>query len=295
MNCKKHWSKNEAAFVQEHYLKLGYSEIGKILNRSEPAISQKVQRLNLIKEKQWTNEELEFLKNNYQNYNYAELALKFNCQKKVIQRKAHLLGMVKNRHWTQTEIQFVKDNYALKGSNYCANKLGINNRLIWAKASNLGINKLKGEIRPGYFICSTCKLTKSKNLFYFNKKHTRSRCKACDIKAILIKRKTDIRTNILHKLRSRLRKTICEQFATKSQHTIKLLGCSLQEFKSYFQEKFTPDMSWEAFMQGKIHIDHVKPCFLFDLLKPEEQEKCFHYTNLQPLWAKDNLSKGSKF
>jgi hypothetical protein len=43
------------------------------------------------------------------------------------------------------------------------------------------------------------------------------------------------------------------------------------------------------------HVDHIVPCSAFDLTNIEEQKKCFHYTNLQPLWAKDNLSKGNKF
>jgi len=42
-------------------------------------------------------------------------------------------------------------------------------------------------------------------------------------------------------------------------------------------------------------IDHIKPCVSFDLSKPEEQKKCFHYTNLQPLWKEDNLKKGNKY
>ena len=54
----------------------------------------------------------------------------------------------------------------------------------------------------------------------------------------------------------------------------------------------TVDMKWEDVMNGKIHIDHIKPCSSFDLSKPEEQKKCFHFTNLQPLWARDNLVKG---
>lgn len=48
-------------------------------------------------------------------------------------------------------------------------------------------------------------------------------------------------------------------------------------------------MSWDNY--GDWHIDHRKPCSLFDLSKKSEQLKCFNYTNLQPLWAIDNLRK----
>jgi len=52
-------------------------------------------------------------------------------------------------------------------------------------------------------------------------------------------------------------------------------------------------MTWEN--HGEWHIDHIKPCSLFNLLNEDEQKKCFHYTNLQPLWASENLSKGCKY
>ena len=54
-------------------------------------------------------------------------------------------------------------------------------------------------------------------------------------------------------------------------------------------------MTWENHTTHGWHIDHVKPCAVFDLSKPEEQKKCFHYTNLQPLWAKENLSKSGSW
>lgn len=54
-------------------------------------------------------------------------------------------------------------------------------------------------------------------------------------------------------------------------------------------------MSWDNYGRGgrKWQIDHIKPCAYFDLTKPEDQRKCFHYSNLQPLWQKDNLEKRS--
>lgn len=80
----------------------------------------------------------------------------------------------------------------------------------------------------------------------------------------------------------------------KSASTMELLGCSIEEFKEYFESKFTEGMSWKKYLEGGIHIDHIVPCAAFDLTKEEHQKKCFHYTNLQPLWAIDNLKKGVK-
>lgn len=78
----------------------------------------------------------------------------------------------------------------------------------------------------------------------------------------------------------------------KSKSTEKLVGCSFSELKIYLENKFLNGMTWNNY--GEWHIDHILPCASFDLSKKEEQEKCFHYTNLQPLWGVDNLIKSSK-
>jgi hypothetical protein len=81
----------------------------------------------------------------------------------------------------------------------------------------------------------------------------------------------------------------------KAGHTLELLGCSIQQFKSHLALRFQVGMTWENYGKYGWHIDHIRPCSSFDLSQPEEQRKCFHYTNLQPLWAKDNLSKKDKW
>jgi len=104
---------------------------------------------------------------------------------------------------------------------------------------------------------------------------------------------TDINFKILVCLRNRLYDFI--KGKDKSKTTKELLGCSIKEFKNYFEQKFTKGMTWKKVMNGKIHIDHARPCNSYDLSNSDEQRVCFHYTNLQPLWAKENLEKSDKW
>lgn len=107
------------------------------------------------------------------------------------------------------------------------------------------------------------------------------------------RRKNDVNFKILCNLRLRLWEVMKNN--SKSDSIKILLGCSVKQLKVYLESKFTPGMTWETYGLYGWHIDHIKPCAKFDLSKPLEQHKCFHYTNLQPLWAKDNLSKSDKF
>jgi len=108
------------------------------------------------------------------------------------------------------------------------------------------------------------------------------------------KSKTDISFKILKNLRSRIRFALKKGEIKKADTTENLLGCSVPNFKKYFTSLFKENMTWNDFMNGKIHIDHIIPCSKFDLRDEEQQRICFHYTNLQPLWGIDNLKKGTK-
>jgi hypothetical protein len=75
--------------------------------------------------------------------------------------------------------------------------------------------------------------------------------------------------------------------------TIKnLIGCNSKKLSNYLSNLFLKGMSIKN--HGEWHIDHIIPCASFDLTDPEQQKQCFYYTNLQPLWADDNLKKGDK-
>lgn len=127
-------------------------------------------------------------------------------------------------------------------------------------------------------------ISKQKNKYYLANKEKRS-----------LYRKKRLRTDPLFRLvlnlRSRLYVALNGNF--KSASTMKLLGCSIEFLKQHLQKQFKPGMSWKN--RGSFHIDHIKPCASFDLNKPEEQKRCFNYTNLQPLFPIDNLRKGARY
>jgi len=100
-------------------------------------------------------------------------------------------------------------------------------------------------------------------------------------------------TDPLHKLKLTIKIRILEVVKNKSAKTFDLIGCSPVFLRDYLESLFQPGMSWSN--HGKWHIDHIRPLASFDLTNPAQQHIACHYTNLQPLWAFDNLSKGAKY
>ena len=101
-------------------------------------------------------------------------------------------------------------------------------------------------------------------------------------------------TDSLFKLKTNIRSLICYSIKnngyTKKSKTFEMLGCSFEEFKSHIERQFTFGMTWEN--QGKWHLDHIYP---LSLAKDEQETiNLNHYTNFQPLWAIENISKGNK-
>jgi hypothetical protein len=101
------------------------------------------------------------------------------------------------------------------------------------------------------------------------------------------RKKIDVNYKISLTLRSRLNKLFDGE---KHLHTLELLGCSLDFLKIWFEFLFDENMTFEN--HGSYwHIDHVIPCAIFNISEDEEQQRCFHWTNLRPLEKIDNLVK----
>jgi hypothetical protein len=98
-----------------------------------------------------------------------------------------------------------------------------------------------------------------------------------------------LRSKIAGRLRCRIRKLIFNKKIRKNKMgTLDFLGCDYSFLMGYLEAKFTKGMTWENY--GQWHVDHIRPCASFDLTKIEEQKKCFHYSNLQPLWATTQIA-----
>lgn len=104
------------------------------------------------------------------------------------------------------------------------------------------------------------------------------------------RRHTDIIFHITNKMRTRLWKYLKIHNIKKNNTTFEIVGCTPEQLKEHLEKQFTKGMSWEN--RKEWHIDHIIP--LSSAKTEEELLKLFHYTNLQPLWATDNIKKGNK-
>lgn len=129
------------------------------------------------------------------------------------------------------------------------------------------------------------KYKESKKLY---RKNNRSKIRDYERK----KTKEDINFRLSKILRARIKDVLRNN--KKLGSSVKDLGCTLGELKKYLELKFQPGMTWDNQGYYGWHIDHIKPLSSFDLTKREDFLKACHYTNLQPLWAKDNFKKSDK-
>lgn len=103
---------------------------------------------------------------------------------------------------------------------------------------------------------------------------------------------TDPIYKLINTMRSRLRKYIKLTKITKINTTSKYIGCSPSQLREHIENQFTDGMSWDNHGLFGWHVDHIIP--LSSIKNEEDIIKLCHYTNLQPLWAEDNLSKSNK-
>lgn len=219
------------------------------------------------------------------NISTVEICEKLHTCWRTVRRIAKENQLPKRiRSWLREEIDFLIENYSEKGQKYCAEKLQRTIRTVGDKAWRLKLKVLKDKPIK---ICLICDKEKPKHSYRQGHKC----CKSCESKRQydLIKRNPQKR--LRNNLSVRIRRALKGE--SKTLFTIELLGCSIEFLKQYIESKFLSGMTWEnyGFGRDKWNIDHILCCELFNMMNPNEQKICFHYSNLRPLWQIDNIRK----
>ena len=104
------------------------------------------------------------------------------------------------------------------------------------------------------------------------------------------RRQTDPLYKLKGTFRTRIGMFLKSSGLKKTCKTVVMLGCSWEQFREHLQKQFVDGMTWDN--QGEWHVDHIVP--LSSATNEEEMNKLNHHSNLQPLWARDNIIKGDK-
>ena len=193
--------------------------------------------------------------------------------------------VTKYRKENADKIKIYKKNYRELNKD----KINAHKRNKWKTQDNTKANKHNRE----YYYLNRNKVLEKAAKYYIENK---TKINTYKKKWVKKKRKTDINFKLLLTLRHRCLMAIKNVKGYKYNNTIKLLGESITVVRQHLEKQFKYGMTWQNHGSGndKWHIDHIIPCSSFDLTKEDEQKKCFHYTNLQPLWQYENLSKSDK-
>ena len=230
-----------------------------------------------------------------------------NYKTKIYCSKKCRIKFKNDKNWKKNSIKYKETLKKWRAENkekilekarlwHSKNKHRVSERRRKAYRENL---EKRRQLRKDYY-------AKNKEIFSKRNKENRVKCgrkeyeknwyhknKVRILERIANKEKTDPNFKIKKTIRLRILKVLKRNRIKKCHKSVDLLGCTVEEAKVHLEKQFKEGMTWENHGNNGWHIDHIIPCASFDLTDPEQQKKCFHYTNLQPLWAHENLSKGA--
>lgn len=162
-------------------------------------------------------------------------------------------------------------------------------------------NKEKENIRIEQWVKNNPEKEKLRHQKYYNKNKEKIKQKAKEWsynnkgywkKYVKNKRHNDFNYHLKSLLRNRIKEALKLKNSKKAYNTIKLLSCSIPEFRKHLESLFTPEMNWNNY-GSYWEIDHILPCSAFQLQHSEEQEICFAWWNMQPLEKMENKIKSN--
>ena len=148
--------------------------------------------------------------------------------------------------------------------------------------------------RMDWKLCTKCKCVNAVADFYKDKSQKSGltkHCKDCDTKRVLQKRSSSPLERFKHNVRNLVSNSFRKNGYKKNDQTHRLLGCDFEFFKKHIELQFSKGMTWDK-VGTDIHLDHIIP--IATATTEAEVIALNHFTNLRPLWATENLSKGAR-
>jgi hypothetical protein len=175
-----------------------------------------------------------------------------------------------------------------------ANKWAANNpeasRKAKDKYADANREEIKEKNREYYWANLESEHARSRKYY----RNNREACMATTVACHNRRMKTDAQYRLRVRTRQRIWRLLNGVGQKKGSRTEVLIGMKHADFVKYIESLWLPGMSWNNYAWDGWHIDHIIPCSSFDLTDPEQQAKCFHWSNMRPLWCMDNWRKGSK-
>lgn len=141
-------------------------------------------------------------------------------------------------------------------------------------------------------VCISCEGLRSRGMNHDGTIDHNRRRKHLDCKSAL--RRKLVTEHPEHKTHFYLQTRLSEMMSAgiRSRMNAAAYGCTAKELTEHISSLFSNGMTWDNYGRTGWEIDHIVPVSAFDMKDPIEIQQCFHYTNLRPLWRRDNLSKG---
>ncbi len=154
-----------------------------------------------------------------------------------------------------------------------------------------------------YGVCSICKKCIKKRANEWRLAHlerARERTKEwCllhpeNVRAKNKRERTTPKGKLNHAISNGIRKSL--HVGKGGRHWEDLIGYTVEQLKRHLEKQFSPGMTWDKYLKGEIHVDHISPisAFNFETSDNIDFKRCWALKNLRPLWARENISKGAK-
>ena len=202
------------------------------------------------------------------------------------------LEKIRNKKWRDKNKEYIKAKNKEWREKYKKDKPNYEKERYWKRRDSHNLQKKERYKKDKAIILKRSKEWREKNPEILRKYRQKNKKRDKDRQMERYKTDPNFRLRVL--LRRRIADCIMRKKMSRIYPSMELLGTDIGTARKHLEKQFKNGMTWENHGNNGWHIDHIIPCSSFDLTDPEQQKKCFHYTNLQPLWWKENISKGGK-